>query len=46
MLPGTSDSGLPDALEEFKDWIYSAQIKQNLIFLISVIIVGIILFKS
>lgn len=46
MLPNSSDSGLSDSLEELKDWMYSDQIKNSFILIVSVAIVGFFLLKK
>ncbi len=46
MLPNSSDSGLNNGLEQFKDLIYSQHFKEFLVFTISIVIVGIVLFKK
>jgi FtsH-binding integral membrane protein len=40
MLPYSSDAGLDSNLREFKDFIYSQNFINNLIFVISIVVVG------
>ena len=46
MLPGTSDSHLNSQLVDIKDYIYDTQFKQNFLFVIASIVVGILLVKG
>jgi len=46
MLPGTSDSGLTNEMEDFKDWLYSDNVKDSLVFLVSIGLVGFFLLKK
>ncbi len=46
MLPQSSNSGLGSNAVEFKDWIYSNEIKDSLILLITVGLVGFFLTKK
>jgi len=46
MTPDSSDSGLSDGMEEFKDWIYSTKFKEGALFLVAIVIVCALLFKK
>ena len=46
MLPNSSDSGLNSSMHEFKDFIYSQNFKDNFIFVLSLVVVGFLLFKA
>jgi hypothetical protein len=46
MLPQSSDSGLDSNLEQFKDFIYSQNFKEGLVFVISILVVGFFMFKA
>lgn len=46
MLPYSSNEELGDNLKEFKEFIYSEDFKESLIFVVCVIAVGIILIKK
>ncbi len=45
-LPNTSNAGLGSGLSEFKNYIYSDTVKNSLMFIISVVVVGILLLKK
>jgi hypothetical protein len=46
LLPNSSDRGLDNNLIEFKDFIYSHDFKEGLVFVISVIVVGFFMLKK
>jgi hypothetical protein len=46
MLPGTSDSGLSAGMEELKDFIYDSSFRDNIIFIVSIVVVGFFLLKK
>ena len=46
LLPHSSDSGLSDGMEEFKDLIYSTRFKEIAVFLVSIVVVCLVLFKK
>lgn len=46
MTPNSSDSGLSSAGMEFKNFIYSQDFKESIIFIISVVVVGFILLRT
>lgn len=46
MLPNSSDAGLNNGLEELKDFIYSHDFKDTLVFVISIVVVGFFLLKT
>lgn len=46
MLPHTSDSGLNNGLEELKDFIYSHDFRDTLVFVISIVVVCFFLIKT
>jgi histone acetyltransferase (RNA polymerase elongator complex component) len=45
MLPHASNSGLNYDLANFKDFIYSPNFRDNLVFVLSVVIVGFFLLR-
>lgn len=46
MLPGTSDAHLTSEMEDFKEWIYSDNVKDSFVFIISIVLVGFFLLKK
>ena len=46
LLPNSSDSGLSNSMEQFKDFIYSSNFKEGVVFLISVALVSFFLLKK
>jgi len=46
ILPNTSNAGLGSGLSELKNYIYSDTIKNSLMFIISLVVVGILLLKK
>lgn len=46
MLPGTTNSGLDSSLSKFKGWIYTDEVRDTLIFAVSVFLVGFFMLKK
>ncbi|MEK6885742.1 MAG: hypothetical protein AABX17_02140 [Nanoarchaeota archaeon] len=46
VLPSTSNAGLGSGLSELKDYIYSDTIKNSIMFIVSVVVVGFLLLKK
>ena len=46
MLPHSSDAGLNSSLEEFKDFIYTSDFRDNLVFVVSIVVVGFFLLAT
>jgi hypothetical protein len=46
LLPNTSGTGLDSNLRIFKDWIYSSDVIQGLVFIISIGLVGFFMLKA
>jgi hypothetical protein len=46
MLPHSSDSGLNNGLEELKDFIYSHDFKDTIVFVISIVVICFFLIKG
>jgi len=46
MLPDSSDSGLSSEMEDFKDWIYSDDVKESAVFLVAIALVCVFLLKK
>jgi predicted transglutaminase-like protease len=46
ILPNTSDSGLSEGVEQLKDFIYSPNFRDGIIFVVSIVLVGFFLLKK